>query len=105
MATPDEKWPTASFEEKYSMMMGRMSEADQKRAAQNVIHLCQCNRCPTNTETGEINAVYCTFGKSEGIQERKECLCSECSITKTMSMRWNYYCNQGSAVELSNLKR
>ncbi len=105
MATPDEKWPTASFEEKYSMMMGSMSEADQKRSAQNVIHLCQCNRCPTNTETGEINAVYCTFGKSEGINEQKECLCAGCSITKTMSMRWNYYCTQGSAVELSNLKR
>jgi len=105
MATPDEKWATASFEEKYSMMMGSMSEADQKRSAQNVIHLCRCNKCQTNTETGEINAVYCTLGKSEGISEQRGCLCSECSITKTMSMRWKYYCTQGSAVGLSNLNR
>lgn len=103
MASPDEKFPTANFEEKYQMMMGSMSEADQKRAAENVIHLCQCSKCPTNTETGEINAVYCTFGKSEAIQEQKGCLCSECSITKTMSLRWEYYCIQGSAVDLSKI--
>lgn len=85
------------------MMMGSMSEAEQKRSAVEVIHLCQCDKCPTNIEVGEINAVYCTFGKRELIQEKKECLCVECSITKTMSLRWDYYCTQGSGVELSDL--
>ena len=103
MASPDERFPTASFEEKYQMMMGSMSEAEQKRAAQNVIHLCQCNKCSTNCATGEINAVFCTFGKSDEIIEEKDCFCSECSITKTMSMRWEYYCTKGSAVNLSDL--
>jgi hypothetical protein len=103
MTTPDEKWPTASFEEKYQMMIGSMSEAAQKQAAQNTIHLCLCNKCPTNTDTGEINRVYCTFGKSNATQNQKGCRCSECPITKTMSMRWEYYCMQGSAVDLSNL--
>jgi hypothetical protein len=103
MATPDEKWPAASFEEKYSMMTGHMSVADQKRSAENVIHLCQCNKCPTNSQTGEINAVFCTFGKAPGIHEQKGCLCSSCSITKTMSLRWQYYCTHGSALELSDL--
>ena len=103
MSDPIEKWPTSSFEEKYEMLMGSMSEADQKRAAENVIHLCQCSKCPNNTETGDINAVYCTFGKSEAINEHKGCICSECSITKTMSMRWDYYCAKGSTVELSDL--
>lgn len=103
MTTSDEKWPTASFESKYEMMMGSMSEKEQRQAARNVVHLCLCRKCPTNSETGEINMVYCTFGKSNSIQEQKECLCSECAITKTMSMRWEYYCIQGSAVELSDL--
>jgi len=103
MTTPDEKWPTASFEEKYQMMMGSMSKDQQKRSAQNVVHLCLCNKCPTNNNTGEINRVYCTLGKSNSFQEKKGCLCSECPITKTMSMRWGYYCIQGSAVDLSNL--
>ena len=103
MVSPDERFLTASFEEKYEMMLGSMSEVEQKRAAQNVIHLCQCSKCSTIAETGEINAVYCTFGKSEAINEHKGCLCSECSITKTMSMRWDYYCAKGSTVELSDL--
>ncbi|MFQ5834192.1 MAG: DUF2769 domain-containing protein, partial [Candidatus Thorarchaeota archaeon] len=91
------------FEEKYGAMMAGMSEAEQKRSAEQVLHLCQCDRCPTSTGAGETNAVLCTLGKSGVIQEQKGCLCSECSITKTMSLRWNYYCTQGSALELSNL--
>ncbi|MFX1565587.1 MAG: hypothetical protein ACFFCH_06315 [Promethearchaeota archaeon] len=30
MTTPDEKWPTASFEEKYQMMLDSMSKNQQK---------------------------------------------------------------------------
>jgi hypothetical protein len=98
-----ETWKTSSFEEKYETMMGGMSEADQKKSAEQVLHLCQCSKCPTNTEVGEFNAIYCTLGKSEMIHQQKGCLCSKCSITKTMSLRWNYYCIQGSAVELSDM--
>ena len=103
MATPDEEWPKAPFEAKYEMMIGHMSKAEQKQAAQNTVHLCLCNKCPTNTNTRDINRVYCTFGKTDSTQEQKGCLCSDCSITKTMSMRWEYYCMRGSAVELSDL--
>ena len=103
MANHDEKWPTASFEEKFSMMMGNMSEADQKRSAGQVLHMCQCVKCLTSVDIGETNAVFCTLGKSEVIHEHKGCLCSECGITKTMSMRWDYYCTKGSAVELSDI--
>ncbi|MFW9810761.1 MAG: DUF2769 domain-containing protein [Candidatus Thorarchaeota archaeon] len=98
-----ETWATDTFEAKYKAMMGQMSEADIKRSAEQVIHLCQCSNCSTNSETGEINAVYCTFGISEMNHEKKGCLCSQCSITKTMSLRWDYYCSQGSAVDLSDL--
>lgn len=98
-----ETWATDSFEAKYKAMMGQMSDADIKRSAEQVIHLCQCSNCPTNCETGEINAVYCTFGISDMNKEQKGCLCSDCSITKTMSLRWDYYCTRGSAVDLSDL--
>ncbi|MHA1136096.1 MAG: DUF2769 domain-containing protein [Candidatus Thorarchaeota archaeon] len=105
MSDPIETWSEDSFEQKYTMMMGGMSEADQKKAAVNVIHLCKCSTCPTNCATGEINAVFCTFGNSKEIVEQKGCFCSECAITKTMSLRWEYFCTQGSAVELSDLNK
>ena len=46
-----ETWATDSFEAKYKAMMGQMSDADIKRSAEQVIHLCQCSNCPTNCET------------------------------------------------------
>lgn len=99
-----QNWQDASFEEKYESMMGRMSEADIKKSAEQVLHLCQCGKCPTCVDSGETDLVFCTLGKSETIHEKKGCLCSTCPITKTMSLRWEYYCVQGSAVELSNLR-
>jgi hypothetical protein len=98
-----ETWATDSFEAKYQAMMGRMSEADIKRSAEQVMYLCQCSKCRTNSETGEVNAVYCSLGKSQMIVEQNGCLCSKCAITKTMSLRWDYYCIRGSALELSDL--
>ena len=103
MANPDEKWPTASFEEKYGMLMGKMSEADQKRSEEQLRYLCLCSKCPTNSKAGETNAIFCNKGKREVILEQKGCLCPECGVTRTMSLRWDYYCNRGSAVELSDL--
>lgn len=98
-----ETWAKDSFEAKYKAMMSGMSEADIKRSAIEVLHFCQCTKCPTNTEHGEITAVYCTLGQKDHALERKGCLCSGCAITKTMSLRWDYYCIKGSAVSLSDL--
>ncbi|MFX1565586.1 MAG: DUF2769 domain-containing protein [Promethearchaeota archaeon] len=50
-----------------------------------------------------MNRAYCTFSKANFIQEQKGCLCAECPITKTMNLRWEYYCIQGSATDLSDL--
>ncbi|RDE17592.1 MAG: hypothetical protein C4K49_02010 [Candidatus Thorarchaeota archaeon] len=98
-----ETWATDSFEAKYKALMGGMSEADQKKSAVQVLHLCQCDKCSTNTDIGEITAVYCALGRKDRGLERKGCLCSHCAITRTMSLRWDYYCIKGSAVELSDL--
>lgn len=101
--TDIETWSSDSFESKYTGLMIGMSEEEKRKAAVNVLHLCQCSKCPSNTETGDINAIYCTFGKSNNISRNRGCLCKDCPITRTMSMRWEYYCMKGSAVEMSDL--
>jgi len=86
-----ETWKTDSFEAKYKAMMAGMSEADQKKSAVQVLHLCKCSKCPTCTGSGETDLVFCTLGKSTVIHEQKGCLCLKCAISKTMSLRWDYY--------------
>lgn len=103
MADIEERWATASFEEKYKAMMASMTEADQKRSAEQVVYICKCKTCLTYTESGESNLAFCNQGKSATIHEQKGCLCSTCPMTKTMSLRWDYYCTRGSALELSDL--
>ncbi|MFW9832056.1 MAG: DUF2769 domain-containing protein [Candidatus Thorarchaeota archaeon] len=103
MSDPIEKWPTASFEEKYKMMMGNLSDADQKRSVDQLNDFCQCSKCPTYAGVGDTHRVFCAVGKSEVIHEQKGCLCSTCAATQTMSLRWDYYCTRGSAVNLSEL--
>jgi hypothetical protein len=98
-----ETWAKDSFEAKYRAMMAGMSESDIKRSAEQVLYLCQCHKCPTNEKTGEMNAVYCSLGKSLIVTEQRGCQCLNCAITKTMSLRWDYYCIRGSAAELSDL--
>ncbi|MEM2142384.1 MAG: DUF2769 domain-containing protein [Candidatus Thorarchaeota archaeon] len=103
--TDIETWDKESFEAKYRALMAGMSEADMKRSAAEVLHFCKCPRCPTNRAAEGDQAVYCTLGRRTMTPEREGCLCSTCAITKTMSLRWDYYCLRGSAVELSDLSR
>jgi hypothetical protein len=103
LATPEEKWPEASFEERYTMMMAGMSKEDRQRSVEQLVFMCKCARCPSYTVTGETDLVFCALGKSQVIQEQKGCQCPQCGVTKTMSMRWDHYCTKGSAVELSDL--
>lgn len=100
-----ENWRDATFERKYESMMGGMSEADIKKSAEQVLHLCQCSKCPSYLGSGETDQVFCTLGRTSRIHDKKGCLCSKCSVTKTMSLRWEYYCQEGSAVELSDLSK
>lgn len=106
MASDEEKFPAATFEEKFKML-AVMSDTDRERASENVLYICKdyCGKCPTNQGTGEINLAFCTLGKSTVIQEQKGCLCGQCPITKTMSLRWDYYCIRGKALELSEAER
>ena len=98
-----ENWQNASFEQKYKSMMGGMSEDQIRKSAEQVLHMCQCVKCPSYTEGSDDNLVFCTLGKSDTMHEKKGCLCSTCAVAKTMSLRWEYYCIQGSAVSLSDL--
>ncbi|MBD3157499.1 MAG: DUF2769 domain-containing protein [Candidatus Lokiarchaeota archaeon] len=77
-----ETWKESSFEEKYGAMMEGMSEEQQRKRAEDVLHLCRCDRCPTNTDKEELDAVYCTLRKGKETREEKGCLCEDCPITK-----------------------
>lgn len=72
MVSNDEKFPKASFEEKFKMLTV-MFDADRERAAENVIHLCKeyCGKCPTNQGTGETLIAFCSLGKSIIIRKYK----------------------------------
>ena len=99
----EENFKNATYEEKMKMLYSKMSEKEQKNSREQVIYMCReyCGKCPSYTGTGEENLAFCMMGKSSVITEKKDCLCKQCPITKTMSLRWEYYCTEGSATELS----
>lgn len=106
MTDSEENFSTAPFEEKMKMM-AHMSEADLARTVENVIGFCEdyCGKCPTYKGTGETTLAFCALGKSSIIHEEKDCLCTQCPISRTMSLRWDHYCTRGKATELSEEER
>ncbi len=103
----EENFNNATYEEKMKMLYSKMTPKQQKESREQVIYMCReyCGKCPSYIGTGEKNLAFCMMGKSSIITEKKGCLCSECPITKTMSLRWRYYCTEGSAMELSQAEK
>ncbi|HDZ18035.1 hypothetical protein LCGC14_1112860 [marine sediment metagenome] len=99
----DEDYYAANFEEKMKMLHGKMSEKQKRDSREQVIYMCRdyCGKCPSYEGTGEDSLAFCMEGKSSLITEKKTCLCGQCPITKTMSLRWGQYCTDGSAMDLS----
>jgi len=99
----EENFKNLTFEEKMQMMLGKMSERQKRENREQVIYMCKdyCGKCPSYKGTGEESLAFCMEGKSSVITEKKACLCGECPISKTMSLRWRHYCTNGSALELS----
>ena len=99
----EESWKDLTFEEKIQMFFGKMTEKQMRENREQVIYTCReyCGKCPSHQGTGEENLAFCFEGKSDVIKEKKGCLCKECPIAKTMSLRWEYYCTEGTAWELS----
>ncbi|NHI93562.1 MAG: DUF2769 domain-containing protein [Candidatus Lokiarchaeota archaeon] len=106
MSDLEENFKSLPFEEKIKMM-DMMSEKQKKESFEQVEYICRdyCGKCPTLKDTGETNLAFCSIGKSLQIVEEKECLCGQCPITKTMSLRWKFYCTRGSALDLSNAEK
>lgn len=106
MVLEEEDFPIATFEEKMTIIL-KMSEKEKKQSAEQIPYMCKdyCGRCPSYVGTGETKLAFCTLGKSEIIKEQKGCLCSQCPISKTMSMRWDHYCSKGDALKLSEEER
>ncbi|MHA1231282.1 MAG: DUF2769 domain-containing protein [Candidatus Helarchaeota archaeon] len=107
MTNEDEYFRTATFEEKFKMIYGKMSERQKRESQEQVIFICKdyCGKCPTYMGTGEKSLAFCMKGKSSIITEKKTCLCKDCPISKTMSLRWSHYCIEGSALERSQAEK
>lgn len=103
LANLDDDFKNLPFEEKMKMMDMMMTEKQKNDGLENTKFICKdyCGKCPSYQGSGEEDLAFCMIGKSRKINEEKECLCEQCPITKTMSLRWNYYCTKGSALELS----
>ena len=101
----EENFKSATFEEKLEMFYGKMTEKQWNDSIEQVIYMCReyCGKCPSHHGTGEESLAFCMVGKSSEITEKKGCLCEKCPITKTMSLRWEYYCIDGNAIGLSQL--
>ena len=99
----EEYYKATTFEEKMEMLYSKMSEKEKQDSREQVIYMCReyCGKCPSHEGTGEESLAFCMVGKSSVITEKKACLCGQCPITKTMSLRWRYYCTDGTAMELS----
>ncbi|MFB0563591.1 MAG: DUF2769 domain-containing protein [Candidatus Lokiarchaeia archaeon] len=103
----EENYKTATFEEKMKMIYSKMSEKQKMDSREQVIYMCRdyCGKCPSYEGTREESLAFCMEGKSSVITEKKACLCGECPISRTMSLRWEHYCTDGSALELSQSEK
>lgn len=94
------------FEEKIKIT-DAMTETQKRESLENTKHICKdyCGKCPSYKEKGETKLAFCFTGRSSIIKEKKGCLCKTCPIYKTMSLRWEYYCLEGSAIEQSKTNK
>ena len=106
MGIYDESFKDKTFEEKIKIME-EMTEKQIREGFEQTKFMCKdyCGNCPSYQGTGETNLAFCAVGKSAKIKEKKGCLCSQCPVSKMMSYRWEYYCIEGSAIDLSNAEK
>jgi len=102
----DEDFKSLPYEEKIKIMAG-MTEKEINDGIEQLKYICKdyCGKCPSYQGTGETNLAFCSIGKSALIKEKKGCLCKQCPVTKMMSLRWDFYCTDGNALELSNAEK
>jgi len=88
-------------------IMSEMTEKEISDGIEQIKFICKdyCGKCPSYLGTGENKLAFCSIGKGSQIKEKKGCLCKQCPVTKMMSLRWEYYCIESSAVEQSNAEK
>jgi len=103
----EEYFKANTFEEKIDLLYSKMSEKEKNNSREQVIYMCReyCGKCPSHEGTGEESLAFCMEGKGSLITEKKSCLCGGCPITKMMSLRWDYYCTNGTAMEYSQTEK
>lgn len=103
----EDDFKNLTFEQKLQMIYSRLTERQKRENQEQVLYICKdyCGKCPSHKGIEETALGFCMIGKSSVIKEKKGCLCGQCPITKTMSLRWAYYCTNGSALELSEAEK
>lgn len=79
-------------------------EMTDEQKKEYVFSNCICKKCPSYVECGE-KAGFCLVGKSKCIEEKKGCTCPDCPVTAKMSLKWGYYCVNGSAMEIMEAEK
>jgi len=84
-----------------------MTEKEINDGIEQLKYICKdyCGKSPSYQGTRETNLAFCSIGKSSLKKEKKGCLCKQCPVTKMMSLRWDFYCIDGNALELSNAEK
>jgi len=81
------------------------------------LKMCKCIKCPSYTTVCKIKemphniveiakgidkakhfeGMFCAFGKSDCIKQKKECICSTCGVEKKYHLTGGMYCLNGTA--------
>lgn len=102
----DEKYYSAeTFEEKLQVLIPNITEAQFLAGAEQIEFMCKCRSCPNFKSSTEKKIVRCVIGKIYHTLENRSCLCRSCQYTKMMNLRWDFYCAQGSALDLSESEK
>lgn len=104
MAKSIEELNTETFEEKLQSPITNITDKEFRDGFEQSAIMCKCSTCPTFKSGKHSNVARCILGKSINVQEYKECLCTDCEYSKMMNLRWNYYCQQGNALNLSKIE-
>lgn len=55
---------------------------------------CKCSKCPSYPGKKDPK-VYCEYGKSQYLIDKRGCICPKCLVWKINGFRNQYYCETG----------
>ncbi|HXY88229.1 MAG TPA: DUF2769 domain-containing protein [Candidatus Acidoferrales bacterium] len=58
---------------------------------------CICGSCPTFTQNGLSDGLFCARGKSVKVPEMKGCICANCPVWAEYGLSKGYFCIHGAS--------